>query len=126
MPAGALIDENAPRRGEIYYIDLSTDAQGHEQMGPRPAVVVSNDIANALDSVVLVAPITSQPAKWDQPWDVKLQDGDPLPRGGRVLCSQLRAVDRRRLERKVGKLSPVQMAALEQALKVALGIDGTV
>jgi mRNA-degrading endonuclease toxin of MazEF toxin-antitoxin module len=87
---------------------------------------VSSDIANSFSSIVIVAPVTSQETKHDQPWDLSLVAGNPLPRDGRVMCNQLRAVAKARLERRVGALSPVEMAALEEKLKVALGMDGKV
>ena len=120
------IDALPPQRGDIFFIDLTVGAVGSEQKGDRPAVVISNNLTNQFNVVVVVAAITTTvPAVKNQPWNVKLTAGNPLPRESYIMCTQLRTVDKSRFRRKAGSLSPVQMAELETALKSALGIDGT-
>ncbi|MGH9585866.1 MAG: type II toxin-antitoxin system PemK/MazF family toxin [Acidobacteriaceae bacterium] len=46
------------KRGEIWLVSLDP-AQGHEQQGTRPVLIVSPDRFNAVTRVPIVAPITS-------------------------------------------------------------------
>ena len=116
-----------PSRGDIYLADLTPGAVGSEQQGTRPVAIVSNDIANAFASVVIVAAVTSQPSKRRQLWDVILPAGQPLPLAGRIMCNQLFSLDKdERLIKKMGSLSAAQLVDLDQALRVSLGLDGMV
>lgn len=46
------------RRGEIWLVALDP-AEGHEQKGPRPVLIVSPDAFNRVAKVPVVLPITS-------------------------------------------------------------------
>ena len=48
-----------PKRGEIYYADLSP-VVGSEQGGIRPVLIVQNDIGNKYSPTIIVAAITSK------------------------------------------------------------------
>jgi mRNA interferase MazF len=108
-----------PLRGEIYWVDFSPTI-GSEQDGHRPAVVVSNDIGNRHSSVVIVVPMTSKLREKDYPQDVRLEAGDPLPEAGRILCAQVRAVAKERLENRIAALNSAQLHAVDEALRTAL------
>src|SRR5439155_22059413 len=57
------MDMADPSRGEIWLADLGT-GRGHEQIGQRPVLVVSDDAFNAgLAGLVLTVPLTSKVAK---------------------------------------------------------------
>jgi mRNA interferase MazF len=110
-----------PRRGEIYTVDFSP-SRGSEQAGRRPAVVVSNDVGNQYSPVVTVAAITSNVPTKIYRWNVPLSAGQPLPLAGTIYCNQVLTIAKDRLENHRGDLSPTQVAALDQALRVALGL----
>lgn len=114
-----------PTRGDIFWADLP-EGEGSEQAGRRPVCVVSNDISNAFSPVVIVAAMTTKPSRNRQLWDVFLPAGQPTPREGRIMCNQLFTLDKRLLADKIGPLSAAQMVDLDRALKVALGLDGSV
>ena len=44
-------------QGDIVYMDFDPQA-GHEQRGRRPALVISNDLFNRINSLTMVCPIT--------------------------------------------------------------------
>jgi mRNA interferase MazF len=46
------------RRGEVYDV-VFDPAEGSEQAGTRPAIIVSNDLINASSQVVIVIPFTT-------------------------------------------------------------------
>ncbi|MFO0810101.1 MAG: type II toxin-antitoxin system PemK/MazF family toxin [Gemmataceae bacterium] len=99
---------------------------GHEQSGPRPVVVVSDDAFNAgLAGLVMVVPLTSKVAKSkDIPAHIRI---DP-PEGGLktpsvILCDQLRAVSKHRLGKTAwGTVSATTLADVERVLRVLLGL----
>ena len=61
MPA-----HSRPRRGEVWMVSLDP-TKGHEIKKTRPAVVVTNDVYNTHNWVVIVMPLTSHDhAEYDQ------------------------------------------------------------
>jgi mRNA interferase MazF len=109
-----------PRRGQVYWVDFSP-TKGSEQAGRRPAVIVSNDMANRASPVVTVVPMTSQP-KRPFPWNVPVP-ADGRLKAGTVLCNQLRTVAKERLdEEPVGALDEDLMSQVDAALKMSLGL----
>jgi mRNA interferase MazF len=109
-----------PRRGEIYWVNFDP-ARGSEQAGKRPAVVVTNDVLNQHSPVVTVAPITSKLPRQRYPHIVRLPANSLLGEGA-VLCNQLRTIAKDRLEGSIGALDAEQLAELERAVVVALGL----
>ena len=109
------------QRGQIYWVDFNPTI-GSEQAGMRPAVVVSNDIANVNASVVIVVPCTRTIREKRYPQNVFLPAGDPLPDAGEVLCGQVRTVAKERLREYRADVSAEQLTAIDRALAVALGL----
>jgi mRNA interferase MazF len=114
------------RRGEI--VTVSPDpALGSEASKTRPAVVVSNDAANATATrlgrgVITVVPVTSNIARI-YPFQVLLparQTG--LARDSKAQAEQVRPVAVQRVGERVGRLSAAVMSELDQALRVHLGL----
>lgn len=110
------------RRGDVFTTDLDP-VQGSEQGGRRPCLVIQNDVSNAASPVVIVAAITSRPAKRERPTDVPLApetSGLDLP--SRALLNQIRTIDKRRLGRYVGHLTDNEMAQVDDAIRISLGL----
>ena len=114
------------RRGEIVTVSLDP-ARGPEASKTRPAVVVSNDAANAAATrlgrgVVTVVPVTSNTARI-YPFQVLLparQTG--LPRDSKARAEQVRSVAVQRIGQRVGQLPAPLVAELDQALRVHLSL----
>lgn len=114
------------RRGEIRWIAL--DAGGDTQRkAQRPAVIVSNDGANAAAArrgagLVTVVPLTTSdaPAK---PFQVAIPAGVAgLPRGGKALAEQVRTVSAARIGPSIGSLPLDYVTRLDEALRRHLGL----
>ena len=75
-------------QGDIVYLDFDPQA-GHEQKGRRPALVVSNDLFNRVNSLTMVCPITHTDRK--SPFHVRL-DGRTKT-DGFIMCDQARMLD---------------------------------
>jgi len=110
-----------PRRGHIYWVDLNP-VQGSEQAGVRPCVVISNDVANENRGTIIVAVMSTQGTHKGYPWDVVLPRNRPLQQEGRIMCNQLRTVDKGRLRGHLGELSEDQKRQLETALAFSFGL----
>ena len=101
-------------RGEIYWICLD-DSVGSEEMTGRPAVVISGNSRNEKENTVIMAYITS--ANVASPYNVSIDlNGDKK----RVLCGQLRTIDKSRLTKFLGSLSEPEMIRLNGALATSL------
>jgi mRNA interferase MazF len=109
------------RRGEIWWVEFDP-VRGSEQGGTRPALVIQNDVGNRTSSVTIVAAITSGYGR-AYPFQVAvLPEECGLDRPSLVLLNQLRTVDKARLLRRAGQLSPERMRDIERALKHSLGM----
>lgn len=112
--------QQAPRRGEVWLVSLDPTV-GHEVKKTRPAVIVTNNIYNEHNWVLLIVPVTSRKAaEYDQVLIEPPEGG--LTTTSATLPDQLRAVDRARLVKRLGKLNAATMRKLDRTLKVVLDL----
>ena len=110
-----------PSRGEVWLVDLNP-SRGHEQAGVRPGLVVSVDPFNhGLAGLVVLLPLTSI-AK-GIPFHVELNP----PEGGVkvksfIKCEDIRSVAKDRLSRRWGMVSGTTLTAIEDRLRILLGL----
>lgn len=111
----------APARGEVWIADLDP-IRGREQAGRRPVLVISETAFNRGPAdLVVIVPITSR--KRGIPSHVPLAP----PEGGLTfesvaLCEAVRSIARDRLTRRLGTASPMTMSAVEDVLRVLMGL----
>ena len=114
------------RRAEIRLVDLDP-VRGSESNKTRPAVIVSNDGANAVATrlhrgVVTIVPITSNVSRV-YPFQVLLPAADcGLKVDSKAQAEQVRSVSVERIGRRAGHVPPRVMARIEAALRVHLGL----
>lgn len=106
------------KRGDIYYIRDTRQSTGSEQRADRPAVIVSNDANNKHSGVYEVVYMTTQP-KTDLPTHFITYSA---LRPSTVLCEQISSVYEDRIGEWIGTLTPDETKALDQCLKVSIGI----
>jgi mRNA interferase MazF len=110
-----------PSRGEIWLVDLNP-SRGHEPAGIRPGLVVSVDPFNhGPAGLAVLLPLTSV-AK-GIPFHVEISP----PEGGVkvksfVKCEDVRSIAKERLARRWGKVSASTLAAVEDRLRILLGL----
>jgi mRNA interferase MazF len=92
-----------PSRGEVYLIELDP-TRGSEIRKTRPCVVVSPDELNHHLRTAVVAPMTTGGHAY--PFRVACEFGGTA---GRVALDQVRTVDRERLRKRLGVLSPATL-----------------
>lgn len=106
-------------RGEIYYVYPSGGGVGSEQSAGRPAIVVSNDKANQHSPVIEMVYLTTQP-KNSLPTHVDITSAE---RPSIALCEQVHSVSKSRLGGFIAKCTDGEMAMIDGALCVSLGIE---
>ncbi|MFA4982495.1 MAG: type II toxin-antitoxin system PemK/MazF family toxin [Candidatus Omnitrophota bacterium] len=110
------------KRGDIFYVDLNP-TKGSEQAGRRPVLVIQNNIGNEYAPTVIIAPLTTRKLSKEFPTNVNLKKGAAgLKEDSAVLLSQIRTIDKTRLDKKVGNLSSDYMLKVDEAIKISLGL----
>ena len=112
-----------PKRGDICLVNFDPTI-GAEIRKTRPALVLQNDIANKSSPVTIVAAISSKFDGSLYPTEVLIaaNAGTGLAVDSVVLLNQIRTVDRKRLVRKLGRLSAVKMEEVNRALRISVGL----
>ena len=111
-------------RGTVVLVTFDP-VRGHEQRGTRPCVIVSaGDVAaNQRFPMVCVVPLTATPGE-----GLLYPRLAPGPSGLRkpswALVDQIRSVDKRRIIRLFGELRPEELGAIDEAIRVFLGLLG--
>ncbi|HIX70379.1 MULTISPECIES: type II toxin-antitoxin system PemK/MazF family toxin [Enterococcus] len=110
------------KRGDIYFADLSP-VVGSEQGGVRPVLIIQNDRGNHFSPTVIIAAITAKMAKPKLPTHVGIKASDTgISRDSVILLEQIRTIDKSRLKEKVCRLDDKKMLAVDQALKISIGV----
>ena len=110
------------RRGDIYYADLDP-AQGSEQGGLRPVLIVQNDTGNAHSPTTQTVPLTTQTQKGRLPTHVRISKACGLSADSIALVEQLRTLDKSRLDAYVGRIRAKEQSAIDKALSVSVGLE---
>jgi mRNA interferase MazF len=102
------------RRGEVWWAELPDPA------GRRPVVLLSRNEAYAVRELVTVAPVTSRVR--GIPSEVGLDRSDGLPKACAVNLDTITTIPKQILTRRIAALEPARVAAVERALRFALGL----
>ena len=114
------------KRGDVYYARLDP-AEGSEQAGTRPVVIVSHDTINEYSSVILTVPCTTYRGQRVFRTQVLLRARDGgLEVDSVAMAEQARAIDKLRLTNLRGTVSAGALRQLERALLIAFGLPGPV
>lgn len=94
------------RRFDVYLVNLDPTV-GHEIQKTRPCVVVSPDEMNRHVQTVIVAPMTTKGQSYPTRVACTFQG-----KRGYIVLDQVRAIDRVRLVRRLGKLTGAQISGV--------------
>ena len=106
-----------PRRGEVWWVAFDPSVGGEIQK-TRPAIIVSNNGANMALNRLIVVPLTSQTAKVYAGQAMVTVNGEPR----KAMADQLTTASKERLRTKLGEVSTSDIAAVERAILLHLGI----
>lgn len=113
------------KRGDIYSVDFGNNHDSHKQSGIRPAIIVSNNKANANSPVITVVPLSAR--VWKRRYlpthvFIPLKRGSGLDRPSMALAEQVETLDKRCLGEKIGEISDEMiMEKLTVALQIQIG-----
>ena len=109
------------QRGDIYFVRLD-NRTGSEQSGTRPAVILQNDVGNSCSPTLIIATLTSKTEKnGTQPthWLVEPEGLGPSI----VQAEEIFTIDKSRVKRFVGHLTPEEMGRVDDAVKISLALN---
>ena len=87
-------------RFDVFLVNLDPTI-GHEIQKTRPCLIISPNEMNATLKTVLIAPMTTKGKPYPTRIDVRFQGKD-----GQIVLDQIRTVDKTRLVKKLGIISP--------------------
>ncbi len=107
------------KKGEVWIVEVP-GIDGHEQRGLRPAIF----IADTRTAVVIIIPCTSNLQALRFPFTLAI---DPSSTNGLDISSvalvlQLRAIDKKRLVKKIGKIDAKILKNLDSMIKRLLSL----
>ena len=109
-------------RGDIYYCDLDP-VNGSVQGGIRPVLVIQNQIGNEYSPTLIVAVITTNMKKLNQPTHIVIGKKYGLQDPSMVMLEQIKTIDKSELRSYVGRISePFTIQKINQALEISLGL----
>ena len=113
-------------RGTVVLVELDPTI-GHEQRGVRPCVAISDPAVNADQRFPLIAvvPVTGM-AGVGALYPALAPGSNGLAKPSFALVDHIRSIDKRRIRRMFGQVSPSELVSIDQGLELFLGLGGEV
>ncbi|OGO17690.1 MAG: growth inhibitor PemK [Chloroflexi bacterium RBG_16_48_8] len=105
------------KRGEVWWVNFDPSIGGEIQK-QRPAIIVSNDASNQYLNRLQVIPLTSRVDRV-YPSEAVIRINR---RQSKAMADQLTTVSKKRLVNRMGKLSGSDLAKVEHAIMIQLGL----
>ena len=106
------------KRGEVWWVEFDPSV-GSEIKKRRPAVIMSNDAANRNLTRVVVVPLTSN-ISCLYPSEAFV---NVLGQKSKAMADQIMVADKSRLKNQLGVLSKTDIQAVDDAIRVHLGMS---
>lgn len=103
----------------MWIVEFPVSSNGHEQAGNRPVVILADTEAN----ISVIIPFTSNLQSLLFPFTVEVKPSslNGLSTTSVALAFQIRAVDKKRIKKKIGVLEERVMKELDGMIKKLLG-----
>lgn len=108
------------KRGQIWITNLDPGF-GVEIRKKRPALIISANYLNDSFHKAIVIPISTKSYSGLSTVKITAQTSG-LDKESVILPAEIRAIDKNRLIKKIGKISPSKVRETEEALKLILGM----
>lgn len=109
------------RRGDVVLARLDPTL-GVEIRKTRPVVVLSNESINRLGQLVVVVPLTKNVTRVSPSHAIIPKGAARLSYPSKAVTEQIKALDRRRLVKRLGSLTPELVAQVERVIKNTLAL----
>lgn len=113
---------SAIQRGAVYWVELDP-TRGAEIAKTRPCFVLSASQINQYRNTVVVIPLTTTTTPATPPLLIAVPSAGA---NSKARIEHIRAVDKSRLQQKLGKVSAQDMVAIEEALVQVLVLQNAV
>jgi mRNA interferase MazF len=106
-------------RGEIYWVQIPLrNPEGREIAKTRPCIVIGVEALNKARSTVVMVPLSSNNKAYP-PVSIRIGSAGAA---SVAVCDQLLAVDKKRIKKLAGHLTPSEIEKLDASLKALLGL----
>jgi mRNA interferase MazF len=110
------------RRGEIWWVNLDQTV-GNETAKKRPCIILQNDVGNARSATTMVAPLLKGLKNYPFVVNVEATAENGLDENREIHLEQMRVVDNRRIDSKLGTLDDKYWSQIERAVYIVLGFN---
>jgi len=98
------------RQYDIYLVSLDPTI-GHEIQKVRPCVIISPDDMNKYVETIIIAPMTTKSHRYPTRVGIDFQN-----KTGWIVLDQIRAVDKKRLIKKIGELDEYKSVEIKKVI----------
>jgi mRNA interferase MazF len=110
------------KRGEIWWVNLDPTV-GNETAKKRPCVILQNDVGNARSDTTMVAPLLKGLKNYPFVVNIEATAENGLDENRGIHLEQMRVVDNRRIDSKLGTIDDKYWSQIERAVCIVLGFN---
>ena len=100
---------------EIWYANLNP-SKGSKQQGFQPVVIISGNVVNQYLNTVIACPLTTKIKNYKGNVILEPTSENGLSAQSEILTFHIHSISKKRLIKKIGKISVEQLALLKQCL----------